>query len=112
MKKWISILLVLVLTLMQAASLAEVPAEETPVAEELVSYDYTELVVGNPTQMDGKFFTCMWGNATSDIDVRTLVNSYYLTVWAYETGIFRANRQTVSKLTVLEDQEGNRDYVV
>ena len=50
--------------------------------------NYEELSVGNPTPMDGKFFTGMWGNATSDIDVRTLVHAYYLTVWGYDTGFF------------------------
>ena len=83
--------------------------EETE--EPLTVYDYEELVVGNPTHMDGKFFTGMWGNATSDIDVRTLVNSYYLTVWGYDIGLFRENKQTVSGAAITEDEEGNRNYM-
>ena len=76
-----------------------------------IEYDYDELRVGNPTPMDGKFFTGMWGNATTDIDVRTLVNSYYLTVWGYDTGIFRENRQVVSGLAISEIEEnGDREY--
>ena len=55
-------------------------AEDRPEVTEgpVLSYpdrNYEELVVGNPTPMDGKFFTGMWGNATTDIDVRTLVHS-------------------------------------
>ena len=74
-------------------------------------YNYDELVVGNPTPMDGKFFTGMWGNATSDIDVRTLVHGYYLTVWGYDTGLFRENRVVVNGIAMVDDQEGNRDYL-
>ena len=87
----------------------EEPGEEEE--EPLTVYEYDELVVGNPTHMDGKFFTGMWGNATSDIDVRTLVNSYYLTVWGYDTGLFRENRQVVSGMAITENEEGDRDYL-
>ena len=72
--------------------------------------NYEELVVGNPTPMDGKFFTGMWGNATTDIDVRTLVHSYYLTIWGYDTGFFRANPVTVAGLSVTEDAKQYRKY--
>ena len=48
---------------------------EEPAGNPYPNRNYEELVVGNPTPMDGKFFTGMWGNATTDIDVRTLVNS-------------------------------------
>lgn len=73
--------------------------------------NYEELVVGNPTPMDGKFFTEMWGNATTDIDVRTLVNSYYLTSWAYDTGIFKNNPVTTTGELITEDTAtGDRKY--
>ena len=39
------------------------------------------LVVGNPTPMRGEFFTELWGNATSDIDVRQLLHGYDLIMW-------------------------------
>ena len=32
----------------------------------------SSLTVGNPTPMRGEFFTGLWGNATSDADVRDL----------------------------------------
>ena len=87
----------------------EAEATEEPV---IPPHNYEELSVGNPTPMDGKFFTTMWGNATSDIDVRTLVNSYYLTVWGYDTGIFIPNPVTVRGDIVFEDDNnGDRDYV-
>ena len=90
-------------------------AEDRPEVTEgpILSYpdrNYEELVVGNPTPMDGKFFTGMWGNATTDIDVRTLVHSYYLTIWGYDTGFFRANPVTVAGLSVTEDAKQYRKY--
>ena len=103
----------------EATETAETPApdeletpEPTPTEMPYPDRNYEELVVGNPTPMDGKFFTGMWGNSTTDIDVRTLVNSYYLTTWAYDTGIFHANPVTVSgAVVVVNDEEGTRRYV-
>ena len=37
---------------------------------ELVPYDYDHITIGNPTPLNGQFFTDLWGNDTSDIDVR------------------------------------------
>ena len=84
-------------------------AEPTPTPR---PYIYEgEFVVGNPTPMDGKFFTGMWGNATSDIDVRTLVNSYFLTLWGYDTGLFRQNKAVSSGMMIQEEDDGNRKYL-
>ena len=108
MKRLIATLLAL--ALLTALFPAIVAGEE---AESLYpDRNYEELIVGNPTPMDGKFFTGMWGNATSDIDVRTLVNSYYLTSWAYDTGIFKGNPVTVTGEVIVEDEsDGSRTYL-
>ncbi|HNX63494.1 MAG TPA: ABC transporter substrate-binding protein, partial [Candidatus Limiplasma sp.] len=42
----------------------------------------THLTVGNPTMVSGSFFTDMWGNNTSDIDVRTLLHGYNTVEWS------------------------------
>ena len=118
MKKWIALLLAGILLLSGAAA-----AEEAPQAEEDLSAwedwvnpypdrDYGELKVGNPTPMDGKFFTGMWGNATSDIDVRSLVHGYRLTTWGEDTGIFRKSNHVVSGMMIADDPEGNRVYTM
>ncbi|MBR3334282.1 MAG: hypothetical protein IKG23_08350 [Clostridia bacterium] len=125
MKRLIAMLLAAALLLSAGVALAEAEEtapEQTPDPEELQAEateepvlperNYEVLSVGNPTPMDGKFFTTMWGNATSDIDVRTLVNSYYLTVWGYDTGIFVPNPVTVrGDIVYDDDQSGDRDYV-
>ena len=118
MKKWIALLLAGILLLSGIAA-----AEEAPAAEEDLSAwedwvnpypdrDYGELKVGNPTPMDGKFFTGMWGNATSDIDVRSLVHGYRLTTWGEDTGIFRKSNHVVSGMMIADDPEGNRVYTM
>ena len=98
----------------ETAGAAETAETAEPAATEIPYPDrnYEELVVGNPTPMDGKFFTGMWGNSTTDIDVRTLVNSYYLTTWSYDTGIFHANPVVVSgAVVVVNETDGTRRYV-
>jgi len=95
------------------AEIGEPAAEEEaeqPAGNPYPNRNYEELVVGNPTPMDGKFFTGMWGNSTTDIDVRTLVNSYYLTVWGYDTGFFRENPIVVASIGVMETPGDARIY--
>ena len=110
MKRLIAILLAGILLLGAFPAFAEETSENGITEPLYPDRDYEELVVGNPTPMDGKFFTGMWGNSTTDIDVRTLVNSYYLTIWGYDTGYFRANPVTVAGAVVVEDGSAYRKY--
>ena len=79
MKKWLSLLLAFLLMMtVPMASFAEgaEAAGENPggtVEEDnfvFPAYAYDELTVGNPTPVEGNFFTDLWGNNTSDLDVR------------------------------------------
>ena len=54
--------------------------------EEIVFPD--ELLVGHPTVLKGDFFTEMFGNDTSDIDVRALIHGYNLVNWDQEQGTY------------------------
>ena len=58
----------------------------------------THVTVGNPTMVSGSFFTDMWGNNTSDIDVRTLVHGYNTVVWSSQLQ-FVIDPMVVSNLT-------------
>ena len=78
MKKICALLLAAMLVMGCLPAIAE--ATETG---KTVFPDY--LVVGNPTPMRGEFFTELWGNATSDIDVRDLLHAYNLIYWDGET---------------------------
>lgn len=100
MKKLIALLLTVVLAF-TAVSFAE---EEEPVI------DLEHLTVGNPTLMRGEFFTNMWGNATSDIDVRTLVHGYNLVMWNADFGAFIPDESVVAEIEYLNDVDGNRSF--
>ncbi len=76
------------------------------------SYSDEQLVVGNPTPMEGNFFTDMWGTNTSDMDVRELLNAYNLVYWNQEEGVFAVNPDVVSGTMVMDDGEGNKTYVL
>ena len=60
MKKWLGILLacILIMNLIPAIS-EEAGNASTEAQEEQVVYDYDDLVIGNPTQMNGQFFTAL-----------------------------------------------------
>lgn len=82
---------------------------ETP--EKLV-YDYDELTVGTVTPFNGKFFTQMWGNVSSDLDIRMLVHGYNLVEWRSETGVFSVDPSVVSGIIVTENPAGDRTYTL
>ena len=110
MKRLIAILLAGLLLLGSLPAFAEPVTEEEDNGNPYPDRNYEELAVANPTPMDGKFFTTMWGNATTDIDVRTLVNSYYLASYGYDTGFFKANPVTVAGMIAVDDDSSTRKY--
>ena len=77
-----------------------------------VEYDYDMLEVGHPTVTDGKFFMGCWGNATSDIDVRTLLHSYHLVSWDGDLGFFRFTKNVVSGAVITQNEDGDRTYLL
>ncbi len=79
---------------------------------ELIYYDYDDITIGNPTPLNGQFFTNLWGNATSDTDVRHLVNGYSLITWDSEISLFRFDRSVVSGAVIFEDLDENRTYLL
>ena len=111
MKKWLCILLACALILNLVPALAE-SSENAEGQDYWVSYDYNNLTVGNPTEMSGYFFTSLWGNNTSDIDVRQLTAGYNLIRWDGETSLFRFDHTVVSGASIGDDQDGNRRYLV
>ena len=74
--------------------------------------EYTSLSVGNPTPMSGRFFTDMWGNATSDIDVRTLLHAYDLITWDVENAMFTVDPAVVSGMVALTNEQGDHIYTL
>ena len=116
-RRWTARILLLML-LFSVVSNAGIPgacAEETdPSAEKngWVEYDYRKLDVGNPSPMEGKFFTLMWGGTTSDQDAQRLLHGYHLVKWDAQLGKIRFDRSVVSGGVTMDDAEGNRTYIL
>ena len=89
-----------------AAETAE--AGEAPETEEIIFPD--ELRVGHPTVQKGDFFTEMFGNDTSDIDVRALIHGYNLVNWDQGQGIYVVDTSVVSDYKIMADEYGNKQY--
>ena len=97
---------------------AEETAEETAEGEEApeeeaqprIKYDYNELTVGTATPFSGAFFSSMWGNNSSDLDVRLLVHGYNLIEWKHEDAVFGIDPSVVSGIYVAENGAGDRIY--
>lgn len=114
MKKLLACFLALMLALTGAA-LAE-PADAAATPEPVVVtgpiYPADELVVGATTALSGNFFNEMWGNNTSDLDVRMLLHGYNLVQREYETGVFVVDDSVVSGLVVTREDNGDRTYTL
>ena len=114
MKKLLALLLtcMLMLTAIPAAwaEAAEeaVPAEEAP----QLTYDYDELTVAVTTPLTGNFFTSMWGNGSSDLDVRALIHGYDLVEWDTEQGVFVPDPSVVSGVTVQAEANGDMTFII
>ena len=101
MKKIIACLMAMLLLFSVAA------AEDTT---EEATEQPSRLVVGNPTPMRGEFFTSLWGNSTSDLDVRDLLHGYNLVMWDSAIGGFTVDPSVVSDIDVSETPDGDRIY--
>ncbi len=117
MKNVFALLLACLLALMpplacaEELSFTEDEAAEAPrIPDGAVVYDH--LTVGNPTPMRGEFFTALWGNATSDIDVRDLLHGYNLIYWDGGNGMFTTDPTVVSGVTLMQDEQGNHIYLL
>ena len=74
--------------------------------------DYDELTVAGVTPMTGNFFCSLWGNITSDIDVRMLLHGYNLVEFQTDQGTFKPDETVISGMTVTDDADGNRTYTI
>lgn len=70
------------------------------------------LTVGNTTAMRGEFFTSLWGNSTSDLDVRDLLHGYNLIMWDGENGMFREDPSVVKNIVVTENEAGDQSFTL
>lgn len=105
-KRILSILLVMCMTLGCVTAMADeagVPAQAEA---------SNTLVVGSTTALSGNFFSEMFGNNASDLDVRTLLHGYNLMQWQGELGSYGINRSVVSGVIAMDEPDGSRTYTV
>ncbi len=69
----------------------------------------SEVVVGSGTEVSGNFFTDMWGNNTSDIDVRAMLHDYSTVAWTNDA-TYAPNSAVVTVQPPTEDAAGNKTY--
>lgn len=106
MKRSIALLLLTVLTAM-VLTLSAAGQQTEP-----IQYDYEHMTVAGVTPTTGNFFCSLWGNVTSDMDVRLLLHGYNLVEWDTADSLFRIDETVVSGIIVTEDAVGNRTYTI
>ena len=110
MKRKLAMVLAVLLSLSMMSAQAEPGGGRTPEKpEEAVE---NELTVGTTTALSGSFFTEMWGNNTSDADVRGLLHGYNLMRWNGAEGSYEIDDTVVSGLVVTENGAGDRTYTI
>ena len=113
MKKLLAYLFICVMALTAGtAGLAE--TAEEPAAEETpqIQYDYEELTVAVTTPLTGNFFTNLWGNGSSDMDVRAMIHGYNLIEWNTEEGLFVPDDSVISGINVQAEENGDYTFII
>ena len=72
----------------------------------------SRLTVGNPTPMEGKFSTTLWGGSTSDLDVHDLLHDASPVCWDQGLNRFRFDKRVVEDAVIFTDGDGNRVYLL
>ena len=107
MKRMLIYVLALLVMLNALPAFAETVAPEGTEPAADIQYDYDELVVGTITPFNGSFYSGMWGNIASDLDVRALIHGYKLVTWG-EDDRFEVDPSVVSGFAVKENAQGDR----
>jgi len=69
----------------------------------------SKVAVGSGTEVSGNFFTDMWGNNTSDIDVRAMLHGYSTIAWTNEA-TYLPDSSVVTVSPPAQDAAGNKTY--
>ena len=113
MKKLLAYLLIFVMALTAVtAGLAETAEELAAEEGPQVTYDYEELTVAVTTPLTGSFFTNMWENGSSDMDVRAMIHGYNLIEWDTEDGMFVPDESVVSGVNVQAADNGDITFII
>ncbi len=69
----------------------------------------TKLVIGSNTEMSGCFFTDLWGNNASDMDVRGLIHGYSTVAWM-KGGSYALDESVVTGMVTRLNNRGQKVY--
>lgn len=69
----------------------------------------SKATVGSVTRLTGEFFTEMWGNNTSDIDVRALIHGQSTVAWTMDRQ-YGIDPTVVAKVEIDQNTYGDRTY--
>ena len=115
MKRLLSIILVLCLVFVCVICPA---GAEGPFVEEGTEQVDSEreplpevLKVGSSTMVNGCFFTNLWGNNTSDIDVRSMLHGLSTTAWISEVE-YGVNKTVVKEALSEDNDDGSVTYYI
>ena len=112
LKRLTAVFLAILMLLTSFAAFAEETTIEETETQTEIDPKYKQLVVANPTVMRGEFFTEMWGNSTTDIDVRILIHGYNLVMWENALAMFIPNPTVVSGVQTADQEDGSRLYTM
>ena len=127
MKKVLAYLLTIIMVLSACSAVWAESTEEAPAAEEAaaeatavetaeevpqLTYSYDELTIAATTPLTGQFFTSMWGNGSSDMDVRAMIHGYNLVVWDTTNGVFVPDSSVVSGTAVQQEANGDVTFTI
>ena len=117
MKKAFCLLAAALLFLLYSSALTPGKAETILLPEEIMRNkwyldEHARVKAGNPTPLQGRFFTSMWGGTTSDLDVQDLLHAYSPILWDGELGRFRFDHSVVQDAAVMNDESENRVYLL
>lgn len=91
------------------ADVSDAPIDPAQQTGDVPEKDF--LVVGSVTPLSGCFFTEMWGNNTSDADVRGLLHDYQTIAWTSNAS-FAINPTAVETMEAADTNFGNRIYTI
>ncbi len=110
MKRLLSLMAAALLLISAVPAKADVP--DVVVSDPWYKDERVRLTVGNPTPMEGKFFTDLWGGSTSDLDARELLHAASPVCWDMELNRFRFDKSVAEDALVFTDQNGDRVYLL
>lgn len=70
------------------------------------------ITYGSNTDMNGDFFTTMWGNNASDAIVKDLIHGYNTVVYQKESGSYEVDSTVVKELKTTDNADGTKTFEI